>query len=170
MVKLILVKHYTCFIKEDSSNGLSKRRNEIGYPFQRLKYSIGDDKCQCQRCNIERRNQWPYKLSLSANLLWLLGEDFHSINYDKAKTFEATLISQYLRDHQAFWNYITEVCVHSGEHGLQLFEAFKNRSFDKVFVHDRMTNRPRRYIPQTNRTKTLEKLYKRTYQNYRNAF
>ncbi|CAF4603305.1 unnamed protein product, partial [Rotaria socialis] len=66
----------------------------------------------------------------------------------------------------AFWNYITEVCVHSGEHGLQLFEAFKNRSFDKVFVHDRMTNRPRRYIPQTNRTKTLEKLYKRTYQNY----
>lgn len=84
--------------------------------------------------------------------------------------FEDSLISEYLYDTDGFWKYITETCVYSGETGLHILNAFKNRSFDKTFVHDRMNHRPRRFIPHTNRKQKLKEYYQKAYNIMRDAF
>ena len=133
-------------------------------------FSTDNDTCQCKRCKKNRKNEWPYELSLSANLLHLTGLHIDDINYTEVTKFEETLVAEYLRHISEFWKYITELCLIAGDNGLEILSQFNNGLFDKPFIYDRRHHIPRPNIPNPNRNKRIIKYCKQKYRMIHGIF
>lgn len=153
----------SCFHSEERNTGKNPTTFSSKNIFTFIHFSKKIHTCDCTKCKTKRINQWPYKLSLSANILWLLGMDFYSINRQQARKLEQVLILEFHENIPSFWKYLTKTCVKAGQKGIRIFEEFKNRHFDKTYVNDPITNLPQHFVPRSDRTRKLEKYYnKRT--------
>jgi hypothetical protein len=135
-----------------------------------MSFSTDDDRCQCKRCKKTRKNEWPYELSLSANLLHLTGLHINHINYIEVTKFEESLVSEYLRHIHEFWRYVTELCLIAGENGIEILSQFNNGLFDKPFIYDRYLHIPCPNIPHPKRNKKIIKYCKQKYRMIHGMF
>ncbi|CAF3605835.1 unnamed protein product [Rotaria socialis] len=110
-------------------------KNGAVLPLIGIKYCTHNDECKCQRCEQNRRNKWPYTESLAANLLYLSGFKIDEINIIQVKKFEDCLFSDFIKNMNEFFIYVTDLCNSNNEYGLYILNLFRNRSFNKKIYH-----------------------------------